>query len=101
MILTAYTWTIIFIYPSYNGTADFPDTLSWNAYLKKGGKLSRGDWRRAAVNTLIERMYKNIKAIKPWVKFGLSPFGIWRPAIPKVSAALTNTINFMPMQNCG
>ncbi len=70
-------------YPSYNGTADFPDTLSWNAYLKTGGKLSRGDWRRAAVNTLIERMYKNIKAIKPWVKFGLSPFGIWRPGYPE------------------
>lgn len=70
-------------YPSYNGNADFPDTASWKAYQQGGGKLNRGDWRRDAVNKLIERMYKNIKAEKPWVKFGLSPFGIWRPGYPE------------------
>ncbi|NOT50028.1 MAG: family 10 glycosylhydrolase [Chitinophagaceae bacterium] len=70
-------------YPSYNGTADFPDSTSWNAYQKDGGKLSRADWRRDAVNQLVERLYKNIKAEKPWVKFGLSPFGIWRPGYPE------------------
>lgn len=70
-------------YPSYNGTADFPDTASWRAYTASGGKLSKGDWRRNAVNVFIERVYKNIKAEKPHVKFGLSPFGIWRPGHPK------------------
>ena len=70
-------------YPSYNGNADFPDSVSWAAYQTNGGKLSRGDWRRDAVNQLIQRMYKNIKAEKPWVKFGLSPFGIWRPGYPE------------------
>jgi uncharacterized lipoprotein YddW (UPF0748 family) len=70
-------------YPSYNGNADFPDSVSWNAYQQNGGKLSRGDWRRDAVNKLIERLYKEIKAIKPYVKFGLSPFGIWRPGYPE------------------
>lgn len=69
-------------YPSYNGTADFPDSVSWSAYQKKGGKLSRNDWRRDAVNKLIERLYKNIKTEKPTVKFGISPFGIWRPGYP-------------------
>src|SRR5215831_17418423 len=70
-------------YPSYNNNADFPDSASWTAYQQNGGKLSRGDWRREAVNTLIERLYKNIKKEKPWVKFGLSPFGIWRPGYPE------------------
>jgi len=70
-------------YPSYNGTDDFPDTASWSAYQQKGGKLSRGDWRRDAVNKLVERLYRNIKANKPWVKFGVSPFGIWRPGYPE------------------
>lgn len=70
-------------YPSYNGNADFPDTASWKLYQQSGGKLNRSDWRRDAVNKLIERMYKNIKAEKPWVKFGLSPFGIWRPGYPE------------------
>lgn len=69
-------------YDSYNGGADFPDSLSWNAYTQGGGKLSRGDWRRQSVNTFIERVYKEIKSEKKYVKFGLSPFGIWRPGFP-------------------
>lgn len=69
-------------YPDYNNFKDFPDDRSWQAYQASGGKLSRSDWRRDAVNTFIERLYKGIKAEKPWVKFGLSPFGIWQPYNP-------------------
>jgi uncharacterized lipoprotein YddW (UPF0748 family) len=70
-------------YPSYNGTDDFPDDKSWAVYQAGGGKLSRGDWRRESVNVLIERLYKEIKSEKKHVKFGLSPFGIWRPGYPE------------------
>ena len=70
-------------YPSYNGGADFPDSVSWAAYQQQGGKLSRGDWRRHAVNVFIENLYEKIKSEKPYVKFGLSPFGIWRPGYPE------------------
>ena len=70
-------------YPSYNGNEDFPDSTSWKKYLADGGKLSRGDWRRESVNTFIHRLYKDIKAEKKHVKFGLSPFGIWRPGYPE------------------
>ena len=70
-------------YDSYNGGADFPDDKSWAAYQQKGGKLSRGDWRRESVNTFIKRVYKVIKSEKKYVKFGLSPFGIWRPGYPE------------------
>jgi uncharacterized lipoprotein YddW (UPF0748 family) len=69
-------------YPSYNLGEDFPDSSSWNAYVNHGGKLSRGDWRRENVNTLIKRLYAEIKKEKAHVKFGLSPFGIWRPGHP-------------------
>ena len=69
-------------YLEYNEGADFPDDVSWNAYQKSGGKLSRADWRRENVNTLIERLYKTIKAEKKSVKFGISPFGIWKPGYP-------------------
>ena len=69
-------------YPSYNGNQDFPDDVPWLSYVINGGLLSRGDWRRNAVNTLIERLYKEIKEEKRHVKFGLSPFGIWRPGFP-------------------
>lgn len=69
-------------YDSYNGGADFPDEAGWTAYQKSGGTLSRGDWRRQGVNQFIERVYKEIKAEKKYVKFGLSPFGIWKPGYP-------------------
>ena len=69
-------------YASYNGGADFPDQATWNAYVKSGGKLSRADWRRQNVNTIIERIYTEIKREKPYVKFGISPFGIWKPGYP-------------------
>jgi uncharacterized lipoprotein YddW (UPF0748 family) len=70
-------------YPSYNEDEDFPDSVSWNIYLRDGGELSRNDWRRDNVNKSLERIYTNLKLMKPHVKFGLSPFGIWRPNHPK------------------
>jgi uncharacterized lipoprotein YddW (UPF0748 family) len=36
------------------------------------------DWRRDNVNRLIESTSKTIKELKPWVRFGVSPFGVWR-----------------------
>ncbi|MHC8948566.1 glycoside hydrolase family 10 protein [Sphingobacterium hungaricum] len=69
-------------YASYNGGGDFPDNESWNLYKSQGGTLSRADWRRDHVNKFIERVYKEIKAEKNFVKFGLSPFGIWKPGYP-------------------
>jgi uncharacterized lipoprotein YddW (UPF0748 family) len=60
---------------------DFPDWSSWHRY-GEGSKLNRGDWRRENVNSFVQRIYREIKAAKPWVKFGISPFGIWRPGNP-------------------
>jgi len=37
-----------------------------------------GDWRRYNVNRFVEQLHDTIVAIKPWVKFGVSPFGIYR-----------------------
>jgi uncharacterized lipoprotein YddW (UPF0748 family) len=69
-------------YPAYNLNEDFPDSTSWKEYQQGGGKLSKADWRRSNVNTFIERVYREIKAEKSHVKFGLSPFGVWRPGYP-------------------
>jgi uncharacterized lipoprotein YddW (UPF0748 family) len=41
------------------------------------GIANRGDWRRSNVDTLIKRLNDSIKSVKPWVKFGISPSGIW------------------------
>lgn len=64
------------------GDGNFPDDDSWADYKKSGGSLSREDWRRDAVNTLVHRVYRGIKKEKPYVKFGISPFGIGRPGDP-------------------
>lgn len=42
------------------------------------GFTDRGDWRRDNINLLIKRVYDTIRATKPWVKFGVSPSGIYR-----------------------
>jgi uncharacterized lipoprotein YddW (UPF0748 family) len=70
-------------YREYNKGEDFPDSASYAAYKARGGKLSRGDWRRDAVNSFISNLYQQIKKTKKHVKFGLSPFGIWRPGYPE------------------
>ena len=69
-----------YFYPYGDGS--FPDDDTWGKYQKSGGSLSREDWRRAAVDAFIERVYEGIKKEKPYVKFGISPFGIGRPGDP-------------------
>ncbi|MCB0685603.1 MAG: family 10 glycosylhydrolase [Saprospiraceae bacterium] len=69
-------------YPSYNDNEDFPDAKSYADYRTQGGKLNLGDWRRMSVDNFIQRLYKGIKKEKKYVKFGISPFGIWRPGHP-------------------
>ena len=67
--------------PTINNNRDFPDDASWKKY-GVHGKLVRNDWRRENINAFISRVYASIKAAKPWVKFGVAPFGIWRPGDP-------------------
>ena len=69
--------------PATNADIDFPDEPSWQKYRAAGGKLSRDDWRRENVNLLVRDVDAVIKAEKPWVRFGVSPFGIWRPHHPR------------------
>ena len=73
-----------------NKEIDFPDDHSWIEYVKqnvldknkKRKMLSRDDWRRSNVNAFVERLYKEVRKEKAWVKVGISPFGIWRPGNP-------------------
>jgi uncharacterized lipoprotein YddW (UPF0748 family) len=70
-------------YPEYLKGSDFPDDATWNKYKQAGGTLERGDWRRDNVNRMIHDIYEEIKSAKPYVKFGISPFGIARPGLPE------------------
>jgi uncharacterized lipoprotein YddW (UPF0748 family) len=70
-----------YFYPYEEKDGEFPDAVSWKKFGASSG-LSRADWRRENVNRFIKTTYESIKAAKPWVKFGISPFGIWRPGHP-------------------
>ncbi|MFK7848157.1 MAG: glycoside hydrolase family 10 protein [Rhodothermales bacterium] len=72
-------------YPSrddQNKLISFPDTLSWRLAQETGVRMFPEDWRRSNINQFVERLYTEVKSIKPWVKVGISPFGIWRPGYP-------------------
>ena len=73
--------------PVGGGRPTFPDDVTWQRYHSSGGALARDDWRRDNVNTLVRRINEAVKEEKPWVRFGISPFGIWRPRQPQVVAA--------------
>ncbi len=64
-----------YFYPYPVTGVEFPDTTSYNQY---GIGWDRGDWRRHNVDMLIEELHNTIVSVKPWVRFGISPFGIWR-----------------------
>ena len=68
-------------YPLRPGQATFPDDATWERFGRKSG-LSRADWRRENINDFVHSMYRAVKAIKPRLRVGISPFGIWRPGVP-------------------
>ncbi|MBL8314882.1 MAG: family 10 glycosylhydrolase [Rubrivivax sp.] len=68
-------------YPVKVGEAElpFPDDRAYAGHLLAGGALARDDWRRANVNSLVEKLRQTVQAIKPQVRVGISPFGLGRP----------------------
>lgn len=71
-----------YFYPYPDGS-DFPDDLTWTAYVEGGGNLSRSDWRRDNVNALVEELHDAVASVDPDVRFGIAPFGIYQPGIPE------------------
>ncbi len=61
-------------------TEDTHDQALYDAYLAglSEGEIAmdRGDWRRHQVNLMVSDVYKTIKFVKPWVRFGISPAGV-------------------------
>ncbi len=64
-----------YFYPYPVANEAFPDDQS---YAKYGNGMDRGDWRRQNVDMLIEGLHNVIQGTKPWVRLGISPFGVWR-----------------------
>ncbi|MCL4161081.1 UNVERIFIED_CONTAM: hypothetical protein GTU68_023402, partial [Idotea baltica] len=67
-----------YFYPYKIANEVFPDAAAFKKY---GGKFYPNqleNWRRSNVNSIIKELHTTIKSIKPWVQFGISPFGVWR-----------------------
>lgn len=64
-----------YFYPYRIPGREFPDAASYAADPRG---LNREDWRRSNVDSIIAHIDQVIKARKPWVKFGIAPFGVWR-----------------------
>ncbi|MEY9886892.1 uncharacterized lipoprotein YddW (UPF0748 family) [Catenulispora sp. MAP5-51] len=77
-----------YFYPYPVGTADFPDDATFAAY--GAGFPDKATWRRANVDKLVSTLQRELRAAKPWVKWGISPFGIWRNAVTDPSGSATN-----------
>jgi uncharacterized lipoprotein YddW (UPF0748 family) len=65
-----------YFYPYVVDKVVFEDAASYKKYGKPGQKLE--DWRRENVNALVKSVHEVIESTKPWVQFGISPFGVWR-----------------------
>lgn len=76
-----------YFYPYPIAGSEFPDE---NSYARYGNGMDRGDWRRENVNALIKELHEIIKSRKPWVRFGISPFGIYRNQKSDPDGSATN-----------
>ncbi|MBA2746630.1 MAG: family 10 glycosylhydrolase [Flavisolibacter sp.] len=64
-----------YFYPYRIAGKEFPDAKS---YAIHGNGMAKDEWRRSNVDSIILAINQTIRGTKPWVKFGISPFGVWR-----------------------
>ena len=64
-----------YFYPYRIPKREFPDDRTYSLY---GEGMNKDDWRRSNVDSIIRNLNVAIKEVKPWVKFGISPFSVWR-----------------------
>ena len=65
-----------YFYPYPKPRMPLPDQACFEAHPR--GFTNINDWRRNNVNMAIRDISNTIRATKPNVEFGISPFGVWR-----------------------
>jgi uncharacterized lipoprotein YddW (UPF0748 family) len=66
-----------YFYPYPVAGQQFDDETTYQRYGAADFPV-KADWRRDNVNRLISELAARIAEVKPWVKFGVSPFAVWR-----------------------
>ncbi len=77
-----------YFYPYPAPGAQIPDAAYYE--LREDRSMSIDDWRRDNVNKFIKQLGETIHDAKPWVKFGVSPFGIYRNQKSDPNGSRTN-----------
>lgn len=76
-----------YFYPYRVANLTFPDSATFATYGKNFTSID--DWRRDNVDQLIRNISDSIRSVKPYVKFGVSPFGVWRNQDKDLSGSAT------------
>ena len=72
-----------YFYPYPESGWTFDDDASYAAYTSAGGTLERDDWRRDNVHRMVAAVHDLVAELRADVRFGISPFGIYRPGMPE------------------
>jgi len=85
-----------YFYPYRVANEEFPDEATFRKNPRGYAPNQKNDWRRNNVNMVIAELQQTIKTLKPWVEFGVSPFGVWRNdnVDPKGSATRAGVQNY-------
>lgn len=85
-----------YFYPYKISGVEFPDSISFRKYGSTYSYDLKDYWRRENVNTIVKKLHETIISVKPFVKFGISPFGVWRNASvdPAGSATKAGQTNY-------
>jgi len=69
-----------YFYPYPGNQISEQDTATFRKYPR--GFSDIGDWRRDNVNLFVKSLKDSIRTVKPYLKYGISPFGIWKNGVP-------------------
>lgn len=84
-----------YFYPYPVAGKTFDDRAAFDTYAPVFGfdvasPQALGDFRRRNVDILIKSLHDDIHTMKPWVRFGVSPFGIYRNQKSWAEGSATN-----------
>jgi uncharacterized lipoprotein YddW (UPF0748 family) len=64
-----------YFYPYRITGKEFPDEATYRKY---GNGMDKEDWRRSNTDSIIKMIHQTVVSVKPTIRFGVSPFGVWR-----------------------
>lgn len=85
-----------YFYPYKISGMEFPDSTAFRQFPRGFAEDRKEDWRRDNVDLIIKQISGAVKAVKPWVEFGISPFGIWKNSSedPRGSNTIATVTNY-------